>query len=155
MWGVEHSIMAVVAGCFALWFTITKNWLWLGAVALSQVPFWVGFLAYSLTGDNAPININLAFNLIVASSFFRWADRLQKNGLGGIVQVRICLIFLLGAAIDVTAIIYPSDYYIGMQEGVHYLALITIGGRAYVVRHDGLWRYSRNRANPKEGGGLV
>lgn len=155
MWGVEHSIMAFVAGCLALFLLGARNWLWLGAVLLSQVPFWVGLIAYSITGDKNPVNINLAFNLMVASSFMSWADRLQRKHAGGIVQVRVCLTFLLAGGIDITMMVHPVEYYTYMQEFVHYLALILIGGRAYVVRYDGLGRSVRNRPDSKAGGDLV
>lgn len=155
MWGIEHTAMATTAGCFALWLTVKVNWSWLGAALLSQVPFWLGSAYYWHTGDKTPLNVNLALNLLVASAFVGWGTRLQSNGRGGIVHIWVCLIFLLACSIDVLQVVYPVPFYMLAQEAVHYMALIAIGGRAYVRGLDGRQRHHRNLSGSGKSGWLV
>lgn len=155
MWGVEHTAMAIVAGCFAIFFMWTGNRSWLGAALLSQVPFWGGSAVYWITGDTTPVEINLALNLTVAATFIEWGHRLQSQNRGGVVHVWLSIIFLFAVSLDVIQLLHESYFYMQSQELLHYLALVTIGGRAYVVRIDGSRRYLRNRADSKKSGRLV
>ncbi|MDC0657038.1 hypothetical protein N6L27_03410 [Leisingera sp. SS27] len=147
--------MAVVAGCFCLWFACRRNWSWFGAALLSQAPFWGGTLAFLVTGNLTPVNVNLALNLAVAAIFIDWAQRLQKRNSGGIVHVWICLIFLGASTMDVMQVLAPASWYMTAQEAAHYLALIAIGGRAYVRGIDGAHRNLRDSRNSSQGGKLV
>ncbi len=155
MWGVEHTAMAIVAGGLCLWFAARRNWSWLGAALLSQVPFWCGTSVYWISGNDAPANVNMALNLIVAGAFSSWAHRLQESGLGGIVHIWVCLVFLGACSLDVVQSIAPFSWYIVGQEAAHYLALIVIGGRAYVRGLDGVHRDLRDSRNSPQGGRLV
>lgn len=155
MWWAEHAIMATVFGGFALWFLWKRNYSWLGAAALSQVPFWGGMLAFMATNDTDPVGVNLALNLMVAGIFIHWADRLQVARRGGVVHVWLCVIFVAAGTIDIAQVVYSFPNYVLLQEVIHYLALIAIGGRAYVRGFDGNRRHSRNTLDPKAGGGLV
>ena len=155
MWGLEHTVMALAAGGFCLWFAAKRNWSWLGAALLSQVPFWAASATYFVTGDNTPVNINMAFNLGVAAAFSEWAHRLQKSQRGGIVHVWVCLIFLGACSIDVIQAIAPFSWYMAAQEAAHYLALLAIGGRAYVRGIDGAHRHMRDLRRSNKGGKLV
>ena len=155
MWGVEHTLMASAFGCLALWVAWKRNWVWLGAAAMSQVPFWAGLAAYMAIGDKDPVGINMALNLFVAGAFIEWSHKLQLAGRGGIVHVWLCAIFLFGCTIDILQVVFPTHIYVLLQEVIHYLALITIGGRAYVRGFDGNRRHSRDTLGTKADGGLV
>ena len=154
-WGVEHTAMAGVFAVFWLWLAYKGNWSWLGAAALSQAPFWGGYAAFMLTGNPEPTEVNLFLNLAVAGIFIEWGHRLQIDGNGGIVHVWLAKIFLASCVIDLLQVVYPTPYYVLSQELMHYLALATIGGRAYVRGRDrgrGIgWRGGSNR----KGGRLV
>ena len=147
--------MAVAFGGFALFFAWGRNWSWLGAAALSQVPFWSGLVAYVAAGDKDPAGLNLALNMMAAGIFIHWGDKLQYAGRGGVVHVWLCIIFMAACTLDILQVVYPVSFYVLLQEGVHYLALITIGGRAYVRGRDGNRRNNRGAFDSKEGGGLV
>lgn len=147
--------MAIVFGGFALWFAWGRNWSWVGAAALSQVPFWGGMLAFMVSGDTDPVGINLALNLFTAGVFIEWGHKLQIDGRGGVVHVWLSGIFLIACTVDILQVVYPTSIYVLLQEGIHYLALITIGGRAYVRGLDGNRRNNRDSLSSKAGGGLV
>ena len=147
--------MAIAFGGFALWFAWRRNWSWLGAAALSQVPFWAGLAAYMASGDKNPVGINLALNLFAAGVFIEWGHKLQLAGRGGVVHVWLSGVFLIACTIDILQVVSPIHIYVLLQEGIHYLALIIIGGRAYVRGLDGNRRHSRNTLDTKAGGGLV
>lgn len=155
MWWAEHAVMATVFGGFALWFLWNRNYSWLGAAALSQVPFWGGMLAFMATSDTNPVGVNLALNLMVAGIFIEWGHKLQIAGRGGVVHVWLCSVFLIACTLDILQVVYSFPNYVLLQEVIHYLALITIGGRAYVRGFDGNRRHSRDTFDPKAGGGLV
>ena len=155
MWGVEHTLMATAVGCLTLWLAWKRNWTWLGSAALSQVPFWVGLAAYMVLGDKSPVGINMCVNLLSACLFVLWAERLKARSCGGVVHVWLCLIFVAAGSVDVLQLVYEFSGYMLKQELFHYLALFTIGGRAYVRRLDGTNRNSRNRSDIEPGRGLV
>ncbi len=155
MWGAEHTIMALVATCFAAWFLWGRNFLWLGAATLSQLPFWFGLAAFVFLGRQTPVEINMASNLIVAAIFIDWGHSLQRKNKGGIVQIWLCRIFVAAASFDVLQLLYPVPFYILTQELIHYCALAVIGGRAYVRRIDGRNGYYSDSRSSKKGGRLV
>lgn len=155
MWGIEHTAMAISAACFALWFTWKANWSWLGAAMLSQVPFWMAVAAYFISGEKTPTDMNMCLNLIAASLFVIWGKQLQRAGRGGVVHIWLCIIFLVGASIDVAHLLHEFDGYILAQEVTHYLALLTIGGRAHVIGLDGNRRCGGHRGDAGKSGGLV
>lgn len=147
--------MAVSFACFALWFLWKRNYSWLGAVVISQVPFWFGLTAFMVTGEREPASLNLAANLMVAGAFIHLGEMLRASGRGGVVHVWLCLLFLVAATIDILQVVYPIPIYVLSQEIMHYLALMIIGGRAYVRVLDGNRRNSRSTFNSGKGGGLV
>jgi hypothetical protein len=59
---------------------------------------------------------------------------LQSKGRGGIVPIWLCVIFLIMASLDVVFLLKQFPSYFVAQEILHYLALITVGARTYVVR---------------------
>lgn len=137
MWGPEHTVMLVIFTALGAYLASRRNWVWLTAAALSQVPFWAGLGAYLIDGDNAPAVTNSIFNVMVAGVFATIAERLQARGKGGIVHIWLCVLFLLVCSLDVIQIIEPFDLYVIAQEALHYVALVVIWGRAYVRRIDG------------------
>lgn len=155
MWGVEHTAMAISASCFVLWFIAKANWSWLGAALLSQFPFWGGFAYSWMNADDAPVNINLSLNLMVAGAFVWWAEWLQKQDRGGIVHIWVCLVFTMACSVDVLQVMSPVSFYQIAQGAVHYMALFVIGGRAYVRGIDGNHRHNRNLRGSGKSGGLV
>ena len=155
MWGVEHTIMAIAFGGFALWFAWRRNWSWLLAAILSQIPFWAGSVPYIANGVSYVVGLNMCLNLVAAAMFVEWGHKLQLQGRGGVVHIWLSAIFVAAAAVDVLQVVYPMPFYVITQELLHYLALIAIGGRAYVRGLDGAHRYNRNRSNTQAGGRLV
>ncbi len=149
MWWAEHAVMGAVFLCLGGYLSIRRNWIWLTAAALSQVPFWAGMGAFLIEGDSAPVVINAIFNVMVAGCFATIAERLQGKGKGGIVHIWLCVLFLLMCSLDVIQIIAPFDLYVIAQEALHYVALMVIGGRAYVKRIDG---NHRNRLHSPDNG---
>ena len=147
--------MASAFGCFALFFAWKRNWLWLGAAALSQVPFGVGSSPYLVSGVNYVVGINMCLNLVAAGLFVEWGHKLQLQGRGGVVHVWLSGLFLVVASVDVLQLLYQIPLYVITQELLHYMALITIGGRAYVRGLDGSHRNNSNRSDSKESGRLV
>lgn len=127
------AVFAALSGYLAY----RRNWLWLWAAALSQVPFWAGLAAFLVQGESAPVVINAIFNVMVAGCFATIAERLQAKGKGGIVHIWLCVLFLLMSSLDVIQIVAPFELYVVAQEALHYGALLVIGGRAYVKRIDG------------------
>jgi len=155
MWGLEHAAMAIAAFVSIAWFAIGRNWNWLRAAILSQVPFWLGALAYFLSGDAHPTEVNLCANLMLAAIFYEQAKRLQRICRGGIIQIWLCLIFLVASSFDVVNLLLPFGLYMWVQEIAHYSALMVIGGRAYVRVIDGNHRNRRDYNDPKRRGKLV
>lgn len=137
MWGVEHTIMAMAFAGLSAYLIWRRNWIWLAAAAISQVPFWAGLGAYLIEGDRSPVVANAVFNVMVAGCFATIAERLQERGRGGIVHIWLCVLFLLMCSLDVIQIVAPFSLYVIAQEALHYVALLVIGGRAYVRRIDG------------------
>lgn len=142
--------MASAFGVFALWFLLRGNYSWLGAAILSQVPFWVGMLAFLASTDAQPVHVNAITNLMAAGAFAHWAERLQNNNRGGIVHIWLCILFLVMCSMDALQMIAPFSLYVLSQEIAHYLALFIIGGRAYVKRFDGLRRNSMHTHHTAE-----
>lgn len=155
MWWAEHVLMGLTFCGFAAWFLWGRNFLWLGAATLSQLPFWLGLAAFVFLGQRAPVEINMASNLIIAAIFIDWGHSLQRKNKGGIVQIWLCRIFVAAASFDVLQLLYPVPFYILAQELIHYCALAVIGGRAYVRRIDGRHRHHGNSRSSKKGGRLV
>ncbi len=155
MWGFEHTAMMTVAAAFSWWLFHSRNYSWAMAVFLSQIPFWGGLAAYMLTGTSDPASVNAILNIFAAGIFIELATRLQQSGKGGIVHVWLCLVFTLACTLDVMHLIVPLPFYFIAQEALHYVALLVIGGRAYVQRYDGYRRYRRNIRGSDEGGSLV
>lgn len=137
MWWIEHAIMGVVFLGLGGYLAIRRNWIWLTAAALSQIPFWAGLGAFLIEGQSAPVVINAIFNVMIAGCFAHIAERLQAQRKGGIVHIWLCVLFLLMCSLDVIQIVAPFDLYVIAQEALHYVALLVIGGRAYVKRIDG------------------
>lgn len=155
MWWAEQAIMASVFACFALWFALGRNWSWLLAATLSQIPFWAGVVPYLVSGEDFSIGVNMCVNLMAAGLFVEWGHKLQLQGRGGVVHIWLSGLFLAAASVDVLQLVYPMGLYVLTQELIHYLALVAIGGRAYVRGLDGAHRNSRDRSDPKAGGRLV
>lgn len=147
--------MGVVFLCFAAYLAKGRNFLWLGAAALSQVPFWAGLLAFLYNANTAPVELNLAINLAVAGLFIEWGHKLQDQSRGGIVHIWLGVVFVAAASIDVIQLLYEFPLYILAQEVIHYLALIAIGGRAYVRGLDGSHRSNSHRPDSSPGGRMV
>lgn len=155
MWWAEHAIMGAVFLCFAAYLAKGRNFLWLGAAALSQVPFWAGLLAFLYSANSNPVEINLAINLAVAGLFTEWGHKLQVQSRGGVVHIWIGVVFVAAASIDVIQLLYEFPLYVLAQEVIHYLALVVIGGRAYVRGLDGSHRSNSHRPDSAQGGRMV
>lgn len=155
MWGVEHTLMAIAFGGFALWFALGRNWSWLMAAIISQIPFWAGSVPYIANGVHYVVGVNMCLNLVAAGLFVEWGHKLQLQGRGGVVHIWLSGLFLAAASVDVLQLVYPMGLYVLTQELIHYLALVAIGGRAYVRGLDGAHRNNRDRTTPKAGGRLV
>ena len=147
--------MAIAASCFALWLLVRRNFSWLMAAIISQVPFWVGLAAYIATGDKSPAEINIAMNLVAASVFSEWGHSLQAQRRGGVVHMWLCAVFVAAGLFDLAQLVYPTDSYTFAQELIHYAALAVIGGRAYVVGFDGYHRSRRDSSDHSANGGMV
>lgn len=154
-WWLEHAAMAAAFTAFAAVLAWRGHWSWLGAAALSQAPFWGGFLAFLATGEVAPAQANAIFNLIVAAAFAQFAEWLQVNGRKGIVQIWLCVLFLLMATIDGIYLVISFWWYVIVQEALHYIALLVIGGRAYVWRIDRRNNQRSNISDTETGGDLA
>jgi len=137
MWWFEHAIMGAVFAAFAAFLLHRRNYLWLGAAGLSQVPFWCGLGAYLATGDRTPVEMNLALNLIAAGMFVEWGHRLRDKKSGGVVHIWLGLLFIFAASLDILQVVSRYPGYVLSQELVHYTAFLLIGGRAYVRKLDG------------------
>lgn len=155
MWGVEHTAMLAAFAAFLWWLLHHENYSWSVAALLSQIPFWGGFLAYIVTGDKDPASVNIILNIFAAGLFIEMAGRLQERGKGGIVHAWLCLVFILACTLDVIHLILPVPFYTLAQEVLHYVALVVIGGRAYVQRYDGYRRHRRDTRGSNKGGTLV
>jgi hypothetical protein len=155
MWGFEHTAMAAVFAMFSAFLVYRRNYLWLGATVLSQVPFWCGFGAYMVSGDPSPVDMNLAVNLIAAGVFVEWGHKLQGRNSGGVVHIWLGKLFIFAGVLDILQVVFEYPGYILSQELVHYSAFILIGGRAYVRKFDGSHRRDRDSLRSSTGGGLV
>lgn len=152
MWSGEHVVMAFVAVAMASWFLVKRNRNMFTALALSQVPFWVGSAVAFYFVIDQPAMINLAVNLTVAGLFIDWADRKGEDGL---VFIWLGIAFLIASSLDVLQVVHPTAFYVLEQELIHYSAFLIIGGRMHVERIDRHFRGGRNRSGSKDGGDVV
>jgi hypothetical protein len=134
MWGAEHVAMLAAFSLLAAWLAYNRRWEWLAVAAISQVPFWGGYMADAVASDPSPASINIILNICAAGAFATFAEWLQSKGRGGIVPIWLCVIFLIMASLDVVFLLKQFPSYFVAQEILHYLALITVGARTYVVR---------------------
>ena len=134
MWGVEHAAMLAAFSLLAAWLAYNRRWEWLAVAAVSQVPFWGGYVADYVANDPSPAGLNIILNICAAGAFATFAEWLQSRGRGGIVPIWLCVIFLIMASLDVVFLLKQFPSYFVTQELLHYVALITIGARIYVRR---------------------
>lgn len=147
--------MGLVAAGFAVWFISRKNWVWLLAAIATQVPYWGGWVAFLVTGDPAPVGVNMCLNLVAAAAFVEWGHRLAIQGRGGVIHIWLAVVFTGAASIDVIQSVHEMPLYVLTQEVIHYIALIIIGGRAYVRGLDGSHRNRGNGGDLSSRGGVV
>lgn len=134
MWGIEHTAMIIAFAGLAAGLAFNRQWSWLFIASLSQIPFWGGYVADAIYSNPSPSTVNIILNVMVAGAFATIAEKLQALRRGGIVCIWLCILFLIMASVDVVHLIAPFDSYFSMQEFLHYLALLVIGGRVYVKR---------------------
>lgn len=155
MWGLEHTAMATAFAGLAAWLIIGRNWSWLWAALLSQVTFWVACTPYLMGGPKYLIGLNLCLDVVAAGVFVDWGRKLGRQHCGGVVHIWLAVLFVIAASVDVIQLLYLLPFYVITQEGIHYTALLIIGGRAYVRGLDGTRRHSRYRGDIKSGGRVV
>jgi hypothetical protein len=134
MWGVEHVAMLAAFSLLVAWLAYNRRWEWLAVAVISQAPFWGGYMADAVASDPSPASINIILNICAAGAFATFAEWLQSKGRGGIVPIWLCVIFLIMASLDVVFLLKQFPSYFVTQELLHYVALLTIGGRTFVTR---------------------
>lgn len=161
MWGTEHEIMIFVAFALSAWFLARRNIPMFGAVALSQIPFWIGSVVSFYFVTQGPYGINLAINMMVGGLFVGWA---WQRGSDGLMQIWLGILFFFACTLDVVQAVKAfspmydptsSRLYMIEQEIIHYSAFLIIGGRMYVERFDRRFGRGRDRSRVKKGGGVV
>lgn len=135
MWGIEHSLMLFIAGLMVLFFALKANWVSVGAILLSQIPFWIGFLFYLFSGDKSPVLINIASGLVISSLFVTMATRSESDSGRDIMFITLALVCLIAVSLDVIMLLMPFPLYVLVNEAIHYLQLIIIGGGMYVANY--------------------
>ena len=132
MWGLEHISMLVSFVLLSVWLACNRRWLCLIVALLTQLPFWAGSYISIDVGNASPANLNIILNVTLAGIVVSLAEKLQKQGQESTSLIWICVLFLILTSTDVWQLIAPFNVYFIVQEVVHYLALIVVGGRAYV-----------------------
>ena len=156
MWGVEHMSMLVAFGFLAAWLAYNRKWFWVAIALITQLPFWVGAHMSIAIGDASPSNLNIILNVTLSGILISFAEKLQEQGRGAMALTWLCILFLGLTSVDVWHLVSPFNSYFLVQEAGHYLALLIIGGRAYVNRRaHGIVRNSMYPRGSGQGGGLV
>jgi hydrogenase/urease accessory protein HupE len=156
MWGVEHTSMLIAFGILAAWLAYNRKWFWLSVAFMTQLPFWAGAHMLFTSGDASPSNLNIILNVTLSGILISFAEKLQEQGRGAMALTWLCILFLGLTSVDVWHLVAPFESYFLVQEAGHYLALLIIGGRAYVNRRaHGIVRNSMYPRGSGQGGGLV
>lgn len=135
MWGIEHSLMLFIAGLMVLFLALKSNWVSVGAILLSQIPFWIGFLFYLFSGEKSPVLINISSGLLISSLFVTMATRSKSDSGRDIMFIALALVCLIAVSLDVIMLLMPFPLYMLANEALHYLQLIIIGGGMYVTNY--------------------
>lgn len=130
MLGMVHTAMLLVAGSLCFWLSINRKWLAVFAVAISQLPFWGGYVA-SLVGDYHPLTFNMFADMAVSAVFVWLAYRFDEGWL-----IWLGVIFLCVLIVDIYAMSFGMNFYLELHEFFHYAALVLIAWRGVVVGVD-------------------
>ena len=148
--------MLIAFGILAAWLAYNRKWFWLAVAFMTQLPFWAGAHMLFTSGNASPANLNIILNVTLSGILISFAEKLQEQGRGAMALTWLCILFLGLTSVDVWHLVSPFNSYFLVQEAGHYLALLIIGGRAYVNRRaHGIVRNSMYPRGSGQGGGLV